>query len=506
MTVATLAPSGTAATIGYIYGTLVTACGLFQLALGGSLALTVALYAVAMTALIPLFWSGFSVSSLIYILFSLYSGGFALIIKTLLVQPVQQNLIEPNWSALVLFAGHTSTTAAWVLATALPLRSRVASAAINEFNSINALRFFAAFSFASGLLLKVLHNIYRPQFIYGSVELSEGFGGFGVFGFLLVFGFAAQAALCAKTRAPKEYITAGVMFTLIAGLSIIANVKKELLDAGLIIALTVAAFNVRIKPSIAATAVAFLALMQFVVSPLIHITRAQSETFTIAERIELTQAILRQNNYDLGRINALNDEVFRSYEGNYRSTGSYVYPSTLNIDRFALILPIDQVVRTHEPGKISPEQAFDLTLQAILPSALIDKSAGILADYVAWYYGFRTYGVVGRPVTGLTASSWAIAGLPGVLIIGFVVPAIMFWILGAVGGPLGGSPWAVGLVTSLSVMQEATLDAVFGYLFRDLIVLLSTIALLLIARRFLRRGADNKHARRHPIQPKSGRK
>jgi len=503
MTIMSRAPGGTAATAGYMYAAVMTVCGLIQFTLGGNLPLAIALYAVAMTALLPFVWGGLSVSSIIYIFFSLYSGGLTLLVKTLLWQPVQQNLVEPNWSALILFAGHAATTSAWVLATAFPLGSRMASSLRAEFNSIDALRFFATFGFGAGFALKILHSIYRPQFVHGSVELTDGFGGFGVFGFLIVFGFAAQAALCVRTRSPRDYMIAGAMFLLIASLSIIANVKKDLLDAGLVIALTIAAFNIRIRPSIAIAAIAFVVLTQFIVSPLIHVTRAQSETFTTTERIELAQTILRQNNYDFGRINALNDEVFRSYEGTYRSSGSYVYPSTLNIDRFALVLPIDQVVRTSEPAKISPTHAFNLTLQAILPSVLIEKSAGTLADYVAWHYGFRTYGVVGRPVTGLTASSWAIAGLPGVLFIGFIVPAFMFWVLGAVGGPLHRSPWAVGLVTALSVMPENTLDLVFGYLFRDLIVMLFTVALFLAARRFLRAGAAGQHARRLLDRPRS---
>jgi hypothetical protein len=411
---------------------------------------------------------------------------FALLIKTLLAQPVQQNLITPQFSAAILLAGHAAVSTAYGIATAIPARVKFCSKLKDDFDSAACMRIFAPWGFAFGYTTQLLHVILRPHFINGSNATTSGFGGFGSFYFLINLAFAAQVGLVYAGRWKGEStIRASLMFILILGLSLFENVKKDVIDAVLILVVSMIAFRAPPKPTTALLACVFVAFFVFILSPLIHITRANSTIGSLEERIGITQKILVQNDFDISKINALNDTVFRSYTDSYRSSGSYVYPSTLNVDRFSLILPADQVSRRNRPSNVTLLEVGSLIAQQALPSLLIKKSPGVLADWVSWRYGFRPYLTVGRPVVGLAASAYAVGGFFGIFAIGIPVMLAFFWATSALAGDLTASPWAVGVVVFLSVMAEKEVDAIVVLVVRDMPVLLGTLAILIAAIRFV---------------------
>ncbi len=471
---------------GIIYFLIITICAFVQFGLGGNPLLVLALYLVAATGLVVVAPGGQNLPSLIYFAYCLYAAGFTLPIKTLLLQPVQQNLLAPYDTALVLLGGHVCITIAYAIYRTFPARLAVMVAMEREFSSPSFLRFIAGFGFVVGFALMVLHTIFRPKLVNG-VNTVEGFGGFGVFYFLLVMGFTAQCALTAGGKNRGSNMTIAIlMFVCIFGLSLIGNVKKYVLDAGLIVALVIVAYNVRVRPQYIVAGVAFLFFTQFIVSPLIHITRSESSQKTISERIDLTAKILKQNNYDWGRINQINDRVTRGFERNYRSSGSYVYPSTIGVDRFTMPLPIDQVTRVGEPGRLGWPTFVRKVFENTLPSAFVEKSAGALGDEVAWAYGFRQAGVMGRPVVGLTATAWAVGGVVGLISLGIVVPLLLFWLLGVIGGQINNNPWTVAMIVVCVLAPEQDPSATIGMMLRDIPIVIVTMAMLMLLTRELR--------------------
>lgn len=457
-----------------------------QLVLGADLILTSILTLIAASAMWPFSKPALTVSGLLYSSTCLYSGTFALLMKTLLIQPVQQNLIAPQFSAGILLAGHVAVSTAYGLATAIPARGEFCSRLKADFDSVRILRLFAPWGFVLGYATQVLHVIFRPHFINGSNMTTNGFGGFGSFYFLINLAFAAQVGLIYLGRWKNEAtVRASIMFVLILGLSLVENVKKDVLDAVLILVMSMFAFRAAPKPGPTLIACVFVVFFMFILSPLIHITRANSTVGSLDERIGITEKILLQNNFDIGKINALNDTVFRSYSDNYRSSGSYVYPYTINIDRFALVLPADQVAREKSSSRVSLLEVGHLIAQQALPSILIKKSPGVLADLVSWRYGFRPYLTVGRPVVGLAASTYAIGGFLGIFAIGIPVMLAFFWATSALAGDLTASPWAVGIAVFLSVLAEKEVDAIVVLVVRDIPILLVTLGIMVASVRYL---------------------
>jgi hypothetical protein len=473
-------------TIAAIYLAIATICAIVQLVLGANIGLLCALYLISLCGLFPLYGPNMTVSSMIYISICLYGGFFAILIKTLLWQPVQENLFSPDRSALILLLGHIGATCAYFVARKFRVGAGFFDRLKVDFDRTGQSTPLFPFLFTVGIVFAIAHEIFRPRFVNGSTDALGGFGGFGAFYFLILFGFAGQVALAVSGRARSRDMTVAiVMFVMVLILSVVGNVKKDVIDAALIIALTLAAFKVKVRPTHVLYAVLFLSFTQFIVSPLIHITRAESTSRTMSERIELTGQILKQNNYDFGRINSLNDRVAKGFQNTYRSSGSYVYPSTANIDRFALVLPVDQVARVNDPGRLTPGEVTRLVAQRVLPGGLISKSPGVVADLVAWKYGFRAYLTVGRPVVGLSASSYALGGLGAVLGISFFLLVVVFTLLDMIGGTISRSPWAVGVVMAFSYIAEKEMDALVGTLFRDIPLLVVTLAIVVAVTRMI---------------------
>jgi hypothetical protein len=481
--------------IATLYLVVASICAVIQLVLGANFPILLALYIISVCGFFSIYSERLSVASLIYFSICLYSGFFAILIKTVLWQPVQQNLYDPDTSAIIVFTGHMATTAAYLVAQKFPIRLRSIQNLKQEFDTVGARTPLFLIMFAIAFILLVLHEQFRPQFVNGNSDAIGGFGGFGAFYFLLVFSFAGQVsrAVSSNTRGSDTMI-ASVMFVMITGLSFAGNVKKDVLDAALVVGLIFIFYRLKMKPRYIVAGVVFLFLTQFVISPLIHVTRAEQTHKTISERVDLTMAILKQNNYDLARINALSDKVYKGFTSNYRASGSYVYPSTANIDRFALILPVDQVARVQDPGRVTPEEVTDLVAQRVLPSALVSKSPGVLADIVSWKYGFRTYLTVGRPVVGLSASSYAVGGLPAVIGISFFLMLVVFLVLDLIGGAMTASPWSVAMVVNWSYLAEKEIDAFIGILLRDIPLMMVTLAIFVMMARlaYPARGASSQ--------------
>ena len=104
------------------------------------------------------------------------------------------------------------------------------------------------------------------------------------------------------------------------------------------------AYGVRPKAVPVAAAILSMAMVVGVIDPVIHVTRTSASTAGPIERFQLAWSALDAVGWDIGKLNSLAGELATTH-GSYRETGSYFYPNQMNLDRFALILPVDQVGR-----------------------------------------------------------------------------------------------------------------------------------------------------------------
>jgi hypothetical protein len=460
-----------------MYLLMVALCVIFQASLGSDLALLFVTTIVAASAAWSINARHPTPLHLLYLALCFYEAAFALLFKSILAQPLHSNLIDPATTSFTLLVFHIAATAAFLLAKTFVPQINIAKSVSETFDSDRFLVGFAKWGFLLGFILKVAHTALRPQFQYGTLETTAGFGGLGAFGFLVPFALAAQAVIALKTQTTHNRVILIGMLVSVAILSFIGNVKKDIIDATLVLALVAFAYHVRVRPSVIMGGAVLVWFLTSVATPIIHVTRAESQTRTITERIELTFSILERYNYSLDRINAANDLVAQGITITYRPNYSYVFPSTLPLDRFALIFPIDQVVRTGAPGRMTTQQAVQTTLEATLPSALIRKQAAAWGDYVAWAYGFRGYGSIGRPVVGLAAGLWAVGGIGAVFWIGGLLCFCLFAAAAAIAGQQIRSPWAIGVVVFMVLFPENAPDALVGFILRDIPVMVITLAL-----------------------------
>ncbi|MGY4344969.1 hypothetical protein ACVWXM_001433 [Bradyrhizobium sp. GM7.3] len=346
--------------------------------------------------------------------------------------PTYQNQLH---RAAIFWVGFASLTAGYLASRLNPGTMRRTGLS-NLFSRIEFLQLTAKPIFAIGLLLQGLHIILRPEFVPGANVAQEGFGGFGAFYFLLPFSIAMQTALCIFQPSRKaNAFTLVVMLLLVAAESVLGNVKKNIVDAALIVACSYFLFdkaNVNIKAVIAS--IAALGILILYINPLIHIMRPSLYGLSFEQRIDLGVRTLEDTHLDPWELADRSARVLRGYEAQFSPTGSYFYPSTLNFDRFALILPLDQVVRALPRAGTMGAQIFSTIVSTVLPSFVVPKEAAATPDLIAWHFGFRTIGSVSRPVVGLIPSAVAGFGILGAALIPFVIIFLGFRILNLIAG------------------------------------------------------------------------
>lgn len=420
-------------------------------------------------------------SNIFIFITSLYSGYLQLIIKGILLQPLQSNLYGGIDTHIYLLMGFISLAAAGAL---IP-HTGAENTFIRHFNSEDFLKRYTLPFLALGLALHILHVILRPALDQGQVEKTEGFGGFGSFYFLLIIAISFQLKLYAKNPKNKKYTTYIIITSLVMFfLSIAANVKKDIFDFLFLCAFATYAFNIRVKWNYILIGVLFIAILTLYVSPTIHIMRDGVTSLGIAERVSLFFEILSANDYSYEKLARAEAHYISGFSLNYSPHGSYVFPSMLNIDRFMFAHPIDLVVRQMEYVKLMGiGEFFQSVLNGVLPSFLIQKTNAAGADLVAWHYGFRQAESLARPVVGFTASAAAAWGFWGVVTLPFLVLFPLLTLADYLFGRLKNNAWCLAAVGLSSQLAEKEIDAILIFFLRQVpIVLIFSLACIYLYR------------------------
>jgi hypothetical protein len=459
-----------------VYASLMIGLFLAQLGMGANLSLDISFLIISLTPILVVDRNDIWPADILYFSLAAYFGGMSLIFKTALLQPLQQNLFAPDMAALYQILSFASITVALIcirLVRRYPSRTQTFIA--QTIKRPQFVRWMARIFYAMGFGTQVLAAIFKPQLQNGVMSQSEGFGGFGSFYFMMVFGLAAQmsVALNAKEKSFERLLLA-TMFVGALFIAMISNVKKPLYDAIILACLSVYAFKIKIKPGQVAMVVAGLVFMQVVVSPLIHIVRYEATAKSPIERITATMDLLREYDYDFGKLSDVTD-VQATTMHTYRADQSYYYPSTANIDRFSLILPTDQVVRSGQPAQLSPWDQLLSGVRQTLPSFVIEHTSYVGADEVAWTYGIRDWGAIARPVIGVTASSYATGGLWAVLTLPGALFGILFWVIDRYFGRLSMNILGVAIAAYIAQYAEKEIDAIVVLTIRDMVITIVTL-------------------------------
>lgn len=487
------------------YGLIVAVLALMQIALGVQIAVLAPLLLVAGTAYVPLARRQMRVTDALFLGFILYYSVGALVLKSILGQPLQSNLDTPGFSSAYLLIGFFSIFMGYLAANALPIRNTLIGNTIATFDSTHFLRIFSRPAFFIGTGFDMLHSMLRSNAVEGSFD-SGGFGGFGGFHFFLVAGLAGQATLWARN--PKDRVQLG--WLLLFGATTLAmaassNVKKTFIEFILVFIISIFACRVKLRPQLVVGGVLVALLMGLYVQPVITIVRPLTNELSPIERIEKSWEIVSKSGFDPVYLNQQADKIAYGYAYSYSE--SYLYPSPMMADRFAMISPIDGVAsRIDQAGTMGIRDIIDEIKEHVLPSILVVKTNEVTADRIAWHYGIRVQGVIARPVIGLVASAIAAYGLPGVILLPGLTIFAIFALINLLGSGLTNSAWASFLLMVCLFFTEKEIAPDLAYMIREIpLSILSIMAITHLYRHFLlpepgRRNVRAAHStRRRPL-------
>lgn len=455
----------------------------FHFSIGSNVLMLALFFVISMIGFLSVTKKNIYFSDVFLFLFGLYSGFCPLLIKGVLMQPVQSNLQYPLTSCFYVFIGYLMVVVCAKLS--VPDKKSAFQNVISKYLYDDSILIKACpYITIIGMVFYILHVIYRPVMADSSFVQTEGFGGFGMLYFLIVMGVCIQFHLYSVSKNKKYLLWLAVTAVCIVGLSVVGNVKKNIYDFILICILAIYAFNIRLNIKFLLSSLMLVMVVMLYVSPVIHLMRNDFTEYTVLERGSQFFRILDDYSYSPKLLAEAEGDFFEGIRLSYSPEGSYVFPNTANVDRFLLILPVDQVVRG--VSVVDPAGFFSylsMGLKQAIPSVLIQKDKFIAADVIAWEYGIRDINSIGRPVIGLVASSIAACGVLGVVLYPLVLVLPIFFLINKIAGPLKKNWFCLMVIGSSTILVEYTIDALVTYILREgPTIVLGSICVLIVSK------------------------
>jgi hypothetical protein len=461
--------------ISKIYFLAITFVAIVQLLMGADFFVLACLYTVSACAILVFETHVVRAPDVIYFLFVIYYGLFSLVVKTLLMQPVDENLTSPWNASLALLLGFVSITVGYLLARGQS-RFQVTYRWEQNLSHRKTLEWCSMVFFPIGIGFETLHVLLRPVAEVSSAASEGGIGMFGAFAFITTFGVVCEASLVFEKdgRSSRDIGRLSLMLLVILALSVAGNVKQSFLMnfAAVLLVVIVNASRVNLwREAIGGGILAFLLI--FYVSPAIHITRNQAKAMPVLDRIELAGEVLAKADYDPFVLQDQMAFTLADIGSSKNPAFNYFFPQSGNYDRFAMLQAINVIVTGWESlGTMEPSQVFQ-DLGNLLPSFLVsEKTVVASVDRIAWFYGYRQEPIIGRPVLGIVTSSVALGGLVGALLLPGPIIWLMFWLLDRLCGPLKHNVTGLFLTSVMLLLVEGDLTAPFATFGRQLVIIL----------------------------------
>lgn len=454
--------------------------GLLHIVIGSSLILILNFIIISVTGWFFLKLNNIRFSNLFIFLFSMYYGFLNLLIKALLFQKLQSNLIYPFESGFIVLIGFFCICLAGILSQ-IVIGDK--SSRLNKiFENKNFINNGIIPFLILGFIFRFLH-LYSTNEVY--VEGGEAFGGFGTFKFILIFGFILLYKKYSENM--DDFYGKIIIFCsfLVVILAIITNTKKDIFDFVFLSGFCIYFFKIKLNFKLVSFVGLIVILVVMFLSPVIHLMRDDYNKETIGERIEKMYAILSENNFSPVSLYAAEGAYMEGFTYSYGENNSYIYPSKLNLDRFLLIFTVDQITREiNNNNYIGFDVLGKEVKEAVLPSVFVDKDPQIATDIIAWKYGIRANGSVARPVLGYIATSSAIGGIYTVILFPLIELFLFFCFMNYFFGEIKGRIWGVfGFILVYGYVEKGVGEYISFMLRDSLIVVLCIIFLYIIFRR-----------------------
>lgn len=452
----------------------------FHVFLGSYLFLNLTFTIISIIGVLFLNYGKTSFTNMFIFFLSIYSGYAALLMKAFFGQELQSNLLEPFESGVMLGLSFFMILLCGILSKSISNNrsSKIGKLVENENFKYNSILIFLIL----GVVFRLLHLNYN-----GGLEAEGGFGGFGVFKFVFLLGLTIAFKVYSELRLKKYAIIIIISLISASILAIASNTKKDIFDFILLSGLCIFYFNIKISKKTIVSSMAFVLFVILFISPAIHLTRFEFKDLTLSERIYAVYNIISDNEFNYTKLYAAEAVFMEGFQYSYGAGSSYIYPRAENLDRFFLILPIDQVVRNHTISSMGVEPFLIEIAEASLPSILIKKTPYTGPDLIAWRYGIRDSNSVARPVIGFTASSFAAGGIIAVIFfpIFFLLPFLI--IMDYVFGNFNNRLWGVfGFIVTVSFVEKE-IDQILPFLFRNLpiIILFVYLSIFILSKKII---------------------
>ncbi|WP_428332397.1 hypothetical protein [Novosphingobium sp.] len=484
-----------------IYLLIIGLLSLFQIVIGANLLVLVAIDLVCLTALVPMTRKAFDPVDLLFISLSFYYGTFSLVLKSLVFQPVQENLQVPLLTSIYLVSGFGLIFLAYLYVTRA-MSSYYPGTRLRTWGTFERSyadpRFLSRFT----LPLTLAANLFAIIIAMSSHSVQEVANGLAKASSLTTLGslvpiiqLALAMQLSLLTRRGAQIDRTLVFLTLGVGLalSVLNNQKALGFMLGATCAVHMVAYRVRVRPRILVIGIAGAMVMFLYITPLIHIVRGMD--LAKSDRIAQTFQILQEAHFNPLELSEIEAKMPGAIDENALATRlDYLAPYNLNTDRFTQLMPIDQTARATLTEPIGLDAYFTELASEILPKFLIkERSLDALPDQIAWRFGIRETNVISRPTLGLLGTSFGVAGPWGILVIAPLIMLGYFVLIKRVcNGSIWQNPWAVFIASTGFFFgeQDLTLPA---WIARTFLPLLLIAALIVAYDRLFNRTQRNAH-------------
>ncbi|WP_156427390.1 hypothetical protein [Novosphingobium sp. Fuku2-ISO-50] len=447
-----------------IYVLCIGVISLFQIALGANLLVLLAIDAVCMAAVWPMTRTNFDPTDLLYLSLCLYYGTFSLILKTLVLQPVQMNLAVPYLTSAYLVGGFGMITLAYrtvgrVMTRHYPgTRLRTWTWLERSYADPAFLAQYTMPMSVIGLVFTIVVSLtsHTPQEIANGLAESNGLASLGAFSPLIQLALAMQLALLKQRNSFSDRVLIIVTLTITLVLTVLNNQKALAFLMSMTGVVFIIAYRIRIQPRFIVMAITAAAIAFLYVIPLVHIVRGLN--VDKSERLAETVKILDEANFNPIELQEIEGKLpGADASSSLAKQMDYLYPYLLGTDRFTQLMPIDQTARADGRAPLGVNEYLANTAENILPKNIVgEHKLFALDDEIAWRYSIREDNTVSRPALGMLGTGYGVAGQWGLLLLAPFVTFISFALVKLVcNGSIWQNPWAIFIASYIFFDGEA---------------------------------------------------
>ncbi|WP_018075554.1 hypothetical protein [Novosphingobium nitrogenifigens] len=474
-----------------IYVGIIAFFSLIQLVMGANVFVLAAIDLVALTGVIPLRHRTFDPIDTLLFSLSLYYGTFSLILKTVVGQPVQRNLLVATTSLSLLVIGFGLITSAYFLVSTL-LTRHYPGTRLRRWNVLEQTfsdqqfleRFTVPVMLFSLALCVVNAMVSATASDLSSGAGDSGFGGLGNFVPIIQLAFAMQLSLVLRRGARKDWFWISTATAVLFVLAIVNNQKATFLIVVATILINGIAYRVKVRPRVIAAVVVVAAISFLYLSPAIYIVRGMQ--VSKLERIGLTFSVLAEADFNPIRLYELQDKITNPGGAHSHAADvDYLSPHDYHTDRFTLLMPVDNMAREGTRKPIGVGTYLSLLIKTILPSAIIGQHSDTsLGELIAWRFGITQTGNHARLVLGILGTAYGTGGPFGLLILAPLFCLILFAILKlSCNGSIWQNPWAIFVASRVFFYGEADISTLAEVIRGFLPIVLFAYGLTLLHKR-----------------------